>query len=212
MRRIIYIMLIAALLLPGCSATKTSNAGNETATPTPVKKMELPKADSSKEAFRVYTEKDKEEIIKLSQNYTGAHGGSFAFAYYEYYDMLDTSLPIVISLDAEKASEKFGGTWVLAEPATDFSGVTNTDWSYGIMTVKQIKEMCEGEENYEIYLAPDSTVKPVHDGVVRLEDVGVEHFSQLQIYDSRKNGDVEIIIQSDKCIFDQRILVDWEFY
>ena len=52
----------------------------------------------------------------------------------------------------------------------------------------------------------------MHDGVVRLEDVGVEYFSQLQIYDSRKNGNVEITIQSDKCIFDQRIIADWEFY
>lgn len=212
MRRIIYIMLIAALLLPGCSATKTSNDDNETATPTPVKKIELPKVDSSKEAFHIYTENDKESIEALMKNYKGSHGGSFVLAYYEYYDMLDTSLPIFISLDAEKATEKYGGTWVLAEPDPDFTEVTDTDWAYGILTVKQIKEMYEGEESYEIYLAPDSTVKPVHDGVVRLEDVGVENFSQLQIYDSRKNGDVEIIIQSDKCIFNQRILEDWEQY
>ena len=218
-RRILIFAMIMALMLPGCTATKTSNDDNETATPTPVKKIELPKVDSSDEQLHIYTKEEKEAIDQMMNNNLGKKilgSSSFILAYYEYYNMQDIELPVVLGMKDEKAEELYGGEWVTVKPDEYLApSVTSEEgWSYGIMDVKQIREVIDAENSYWVLVAADSTISKSTVGNIKIEDVaeGFNSVERLAIYSARNSGEVCIKLKKGEYVFEQSIIPDWEFY
>lgn len=218
-RKIIYIMLMVILILSGCTMTQSGNSGNEKVSPTPVKKIELPKVDSSDEQLHIYTKEEKEAIIQMMNNNMGKKilgSSSFILAYYEYYNMQDIELPVVLGMKDEKAEELYGGEWVTVKPDEYLApSVTSEEgWSYGIMDVKQIREVIDAENSYWVLVAADSTISKSTVGNIKIEDVaeGFNSVERLAIYSARNSGEVCIKLKKGEYVFEQSIIPDWEFY
>lgn len=217
-------LLAIFLLLVGCSKEDGGNS-DVTATPetTPTSSVEqtpvIPTVNSSKEEFHVYSEQEKQEINEIAEKYvvtdikTGA-ATIFILAYYEYYGMMDTKLPVVLSMSAEDAKAKYGEDWLELVADYGFAEDEKMDeWCYGILTAQQISDLLLKDQTIYAYVAKDDTVarKTVDDVDVK-EVAGISSIEHFKIYAMRKDGDVGIYEKAGEYRVTVSMHSSWDLY
>ena len=217
-KKILILMTILIIALTGC-AKEQSEGKTSDIKPTETPWIDIPLADSSEEKWHIYNEEEREEIRALAEKYiVYADGSEFILAYYEYYDMMDTQLPVVVGLSSEETQELFGGEWIDAECRIRYENPEEMPekWAYGILTAAQVADLVLGDEPQYVYVTQDISISndPQSIDERTMEEVWGTNSSaaHLFIYCYRSGGAVTIFEEDDKLAFRTSLYPMWIHY
>lgn len=208
-------LLLMVLSMAGCSKEdKGASPDNVTEQED---KLVLPVVDSSEEHFYVYDSATREEIDGLLESYGkeflfATPGTTFTIAYYDYYDMLDTKLPVVVGMSVSDAVEEFGGDWIPVKDKEKRFSSGEESFSYGIATVSQIINMVNEDGNYAILARDDSVTRKTVDDVQIKDVYGSYSMERLEIYIYRKTGVVYLLEKDGEYLFESSMFDAWILY
>ena len=206
-KKILILMTILIIALTGC-AKEQSEGKTSDIKPTETPWIDIPLADSSEEKWHIYNEEEKAEIRALEEKYTAyADRSEFILAYYEYYDMMDTQLPVVVGLSSEETKKLFGGEWIDAECRIRYENPEEMPekWAYGILTAAQVADLVLGDEPQYVYVTQDTSISYNPESIDErtMEEVWETNSSivYLQIYEDRCMGTVFLFEEDKKLAF-----------
>ncbi len=207
MKRIIIVAMILILSMCGCSKEASKDSVLKVEEKNELEKN-IPMADSSKEKWHIYNEEEREEIRLLGKKYEKyANGSEFILAYYEYYDLQDTKLPVVIGMSYEEAEEKYGGEWIdiICKIRFEESEKMPDEWAYGILSAEQISALVLADEPRYSFVARDLSIPNVAesiDGKTMKEVWGVNSsINSLLIYNYRYCGVISFSFDAEGFVF-----------
>ena len=206
-KKILILMTILIIALTGC-AKEQSEGKTSDIKPTETPWIDIPLADSSEDKWHIYNEEEREEIRALAEKYiVYADGSEFILAYYEYYDMMDTQLPVVVGLSSEETKKLFGGEWIDAECRIRYENPEEMPekWAYGILTAAQVADLVLGDEPQYVYVTQDTSISYNPESIDErtMEEVWETNSSivYLQIYEDRCMGTVFLFEEDKKLAF-----------
>lgn len=220
------LLLLMVLTIGGCTKKEENNPSNDVTNEEKVSvseeeagedKLALPIVDSSEEHFYIYSTDEREEIDQLLLNYGqefrySTPGTTFTIAYYDYYDMLDTKLPVVVGMSVSDAVEEFGGDWIPVKDKEKRFSSGEESFSYGIATVSQIIDMVNDDGNYVILARDDSVTRKTVDNVQPNDVYGSYSMERLEIYIYRKTGVVYLVEKDGEYFFESSMFDTWILY
>ena len=200
-------MVIIMLAFIGCSKEQPEGEISDVS-PTVTQGVSIPVADSSEEKWHIYNEQERGEIEALAEKYSEyTYRSGFVLAYYEYYDIMETKLPVIISATSEEAEDLYGGEWIDVECRlqSENSEDLPDEWAYGVLTAKQVAEVVLGDKPRYAFVTQDTSISNIAESIdsrtmkeVWGVDTSVYH---LRIYVYRCDGCVSLYQDGEKLVF-----------
>ena len=203
MKKVLLLIIVFSLTLLGCSKEQPEGEVSDV-NPTVTQGVSIPMADSSEEKWHIYNEQEREEIEALEEKYLEySYKIGFVLAYYEYYDTMETKLPVIINTTSENAEELYGGEWLEAESRLHLDDFVNLpdEWAYGVLTAKQVADLILGDEPKCVFITQDTSIHNTAESIDErtMEEVwGVDTSIQsLWILKIRQLGDVSLFQEGE---------------